>query len=414
MKISLTAVAVAALTQVCLAQQFPLESVAIEGGTYSQAFVLKWSGLKIGQATDNSVFSEACAKLQSTGLFRTAAYRYTPGRKNGFALVLQLEAAPDLVNAEIDIPGLRDEDALWAWLHANYPTQDRRVPENDAALSFYSRAIEEYVAMEGAPDKITTRLGGGLGPGAKVTVFFQPQNLPKVGALKFEGTHSLNAGDLEKRLANLAMQSDYTPSQFRLLVEQNIRPVYEERGFLKAAFAVRSEKTADGVVAVTTTVTEGSTYQLAKVSIEGDGLPIDQLMKSGDFKIGRLANWKEIQASIAAAEAPLRRDGYIALTARPERTLHDENGTVDLSVQIRKGRQFVFGSLELSGLAPALEAQARRVWTLKSGQPLDQEYPNEYLRNISQLPEFSKGKGFATDLKVAPGSNVADVNITFR
>jgi outer membrane protein assembly factor BamA len=414
MKTALILFGILNFPQVCPAQQFPLETVTIEGGSYPQAFVLKWSGLKIGQATDNSVFSEACAKLQSTGLFRTAAYRYTPGLKSGFALVLRLEPAQDLVNAELDIPGLRDEDDLWAWLHANYPVQDRRVPENDAALSFYSRAIEEYLAMKGTADKITTRLGGGLGPGAKVTVLFQPQDLPKVGALKFEGTHNLNASDLEKRLANLAMQSDYTPAQFRLLVEENIRPVYEERGFLKVAFTIRSEKTADRVVAVTTTVTEGNTYQLAKVSLEGEGLPRDLLMKSGGFKIGRLANWKEVQAAIAAAELPLRREGYIALRAMPVRTLHDDSGTVDLSVQIQKGRQFVFGSLELSGLAPTLEAQARRLWMLPAGQPLDQEYPNTYLKNIAQLPEFSKGKGFATELKVAPESNVVDVSITFR
>jgi outer membrane protein assembly factor BamA len=201
------AIVFAALTQVCFAQQFPLETVTVEGGAYPPAFVLKWSGLKIGQPTDNAVFSEACAKLQATGLFRTAAYRYTSGPRNGYALVLKLEAEENLVNAELDIPDVRDEDALWVWLHANYPVNSHRVPENDAALSFYSRAIEEYLAMNGSPQKIAARLGGDLGPAGKVTVLFQPQNLPKIGTVKFEGAHNISAGDLEKRLAGVAIQS---------------------------------------------------------------------------------------------------------------------------------------------------------------------------------------------------------------
>jgi len=58
--------------------------------------------------------------------------------------------------------------------------------------------------------------------------------------------------------------------------------------------------------------------------------------------------------------------------------------------------------------------QARRLWTLKAAEPLNQEYPDEYLRTISKLPEFSQVKGFGTQVKVHAGSNVADVAISFR
>jgi len=341
-----------AFAQTCFAQQFPLETVTVEGGTYPQAFVLKWSGLKIGQTADNAVFSEACAKLQATGLFRAAAFRYAPGAKGGYALVLHLEPEASLVDAELDIPEIADNEALWAWLRANYPLNEHRVPENDAALSFYSRAIEKYLASNGEKEDITTRLGGGFGPGAKLTVLFQPKNLPKVGTVRFEGTHSFGAGDLEKRIAGVALQSDYSPSQFRLLIEQNIRPIYEERGFLNVVFVNRSEKPADGAVAVTTTVTEGRTYHLGKVNLEGEGISSDELMKSGGFKIGQLANWREIEAAVAAAERPLRRNGYITLKSQLDRQLQDDTGMVDLTVHMRKGLQLSLARYKYRGSRP--------------------------------------------------------------
>jgi outer membrane protein assembly factor BamA len=347
-------------------------------------------------------------------LFRTASYRYAPGPKNGYILVLHLEPDPNMVDAEIDIPDIIDSDSVWGWLHANYPVNEHRIPENDAALSFYSRAIEEYLAANGKKQEITTRLDGELGPRGKVTILFQPKNLPKIELVKFEGSHEISASDLQKRLAGLILDADYTPSQFRHLVEQNIRPAYEERGLLKVAFRIRSENTTDGKVAVTTTVVEGGIYQLAKVSLEGNDIPIDQLLKNADFKIGRLANWKDIETSIEAAKAPLRRDGYVQLTSRIERTLHDDAGTVDLVVHLQKGTQFVFGAFRVSGLTPELEARALQLWTLKTGQPLNLEYSTAYLKKVSTLPEFSKIKSFATDLKIAPESNVADVEISFR
>jgi outer membrane protein insertion porin family len=403
------------LAHLCVAQTFPLEAVSIEADTnFPQAFVLKWSGLKIGQSADNAIFAEACSKLQATGLFRTAAYRYTPGSKNGYVLVLHLEADANLTDAEIDIPNVSDSDVLWTWLHANYPLKGHQVPENDAALSFYSRAIEEYLAANGKRDEVTTRLGGELGPGGKVTVLFQPKNLPKISSIKFEGTRDISAGDLEKRLASMIIDATYTPLQFRHLLEQNVRPLYEERGFLKVAFAVHSENVTEGNVSVTTTVSEGKTYQLAKVSLEGDDIPVEELLKSGNFKIGKLANWTEVLASIGAAEAPLKRDGYIRLAARTERVLHDDLGSVDVVVHMRNGTQFVFGAFRVSGLAPDLEARALGLWNLKKGQPLNLEYSTAYLKAVSVLPEFSKIRTFSTELKINPESNVADVEISFR
>jgi outer membrane protein assembly factor BamA len=396
-------------------QPFPLETISITGTKYSEPLVLKLTGLQIGQPSGEAVFSETCKRLQATGLFTKAEYQYSPGPSRiGYALVLHLQDDPGLLEAEIDIPDV-DEAELWKWMSANVPIVDRRVAGNDMALSFYARAIERYLSGAGRKQEVATQMTGSFGSAESMKVLFQPKNLPKIGSLKFEGASGLSANTLDQLLSGVALKSEYTPRRFRQLLEQNLRRAYEERGFLSVNFVeIKTAEISAGTVAVTTVIQEGKPYQLAGVEIKGNNLDVERLLKAAKFKIGHLANWKEIGNSISDMERPFRREGFVKIHSNPRRTLHDAEGTVDLLVLIELGPRFTFGTVGITGLDPAGEAKARSLWRLTSGQPMNQEYPDEFLKSLTGHKEFAGVKGFGTQLKMRKGEQVVDVVIAFH
>jgi len=57
-------------------------------------------------------------------------------------------------------------------------------------------------------------------------------------------------------------------------------------------------------------------------------------------------------------EGLLRRDGYLNVSSRPSRSFHEKESVVDLTVQVRKGQQFLFAALRINGFSPELERKA--------------------------------------------------------
>ncbi len=389
-----------------VAQQLPLTSIAVEGSRFPQALILKWAGLMTGQLADEPAIADACRKLQETGLFKAAEYRYSfPAEKTGYALVLNLRDEPETLAAEADIPGVADA-ILWEWL-GPLAAAGHRVPGNEAALSIYARAMEQALAAHGIKQELTTRMGGKLGSAASLKVYFQPKNLPRIASIHFEGARRISNAALEQAIARLALESPFTRNQFQLLIDQNIRRIYEEHGMLKTSFTIRTQPLADGRVDVTTVIDEGVVYTLARVDVRGGG-------DATGFPTGRTANWNEVLASIAAMEMPLRREGYLSVRSRPERILNDAAGTLDLSITVEKGPQFHFGAVSFAGLDAKLEQVARQVWTLAPGQPMDAGYADEFIKALFAHPEFPRGKAASVQMKRAAGANVMDVTITFR
>jgi outer membrane protein assembly factor BamA len=125
-----------------------------------------------------------------------------------------------------------------------------------------------------------------------------------------------------------------------------------------------------------------------------------------------LANWKQIQASVGAAESILKHDGYLGPASQIARSYHDETHVVDLGVKVNKGQQSLFGAVTFKGLSPADEQQARKAWALKEGAPFNpfyiSEYNNGYLRSVAQTLRF---KSVSQQIRPRAGSNVVDVTI---
>jgi outer membrane protein assembly factor BamA len=392
---------------------FPLESVSVEGTALSKEAVLELAGIRIGASVDKNSFDAMSQKLNDTGLFESVSYRYAPGPHKGYALALSLADPKSLFSAAIDIPGA-NEDEAWRWLASQYPSFNHEVPVNDAAQSFVAHKLEEHFATSLDGHHITAQLQSDTRTG-KSLISFQPDPLPRIAELHFIGQAELTSEQLSGIVPSDVKAQGYTDRGFRQAVDLNLRRAYEEHGMYRVRFpSITADREPGWAVSVTTSIEEGAKFTLGDVQIAGDKLPIDAMLKAGNFRKSEIANWAQIQNSIWELEKPVKRLGYLNAAAVPERIFNDDQHILDVKISFRLGPLFRFGQLQISGLPPNLEAQARKIWSLNPGDPFDYDYPRDFFRAFSRSVDSRQFKKFGAKMQKGSGENVMDFAVTFE
>jgi outer membrane protein assembly factor BamA len=401
------ALTLASFTAISKAAQIPLESVSIAGSKATKDAVLAITALKIGAPIDQAALEDACKRLQATGLFASVEYTFRPGPKQGFAVTLRLKDAGPLVNAAIDLPGA-DEAALWKWMMSLYPAFDHKVP--GGAQDFLAGKIERQAAASLNGEHVVARQEGDFAT-HKSFISFQPEKLPQIAWVAFEGNHAIATQDLQAVLAKVLSGQGYTERSFRLLVENNIRPAYENIGMYRVQFpTVRAQKDGTAGMGVTLTIAESPVYSLGQIDLTGDNLPTD-LVKSANLPVGQTANWTVIQKGIWAMQSKVAVAGYLDATARNERIFDDQGHVLYVKVAFRTGPLYHFGQVSFTGLPPKLESTARSTWSRSSADAYDFHYPEVFMHDFSKQADLREFKYKVESSKKANAT--VDVNMVF-
>ncbi|HWR51135.1 MAG TPA: POTRA domain-containing protein [Bryobacteraceae bacterium] len=400
----------AALALVALQDPFPITTLRVQGNSrFPAEAIARASGLAVDRIATPKDFETACTRLVETGLIASARYEYKPSATNGYEVVLTVAEADDLYDIRIDIPGV-DPARVWTWLAQNEPLVQPRGPTSNAALAFYQRAIERFLAEQGAPKQVTARLRTDPETGAVVAVF-RPATLDRVTGVKFEGNSIIGARALEKAIEP-ALDMEYTGADFREMLDFNVRPLYEEQGRYALNYT-RVEMTA-GVVTVA--LEEGRAFQLGGIDVAGEKLPIapEVLAKLVRVPEGEPPNWKKIAQGAVAVEAALGRLGYLDANVQLDRRIDDQAGRIDIVLSVEKGQQYAFGSLRLDGLDPQSEARARSLWKLTPGSVMRLDYLDQYERLLMRDDAIRFKRISRRHMARAGTGGVADVTFTFR
>ena len=145
-----------------------------------------------------------------------------------------------------------------------------KLPATKPLIDRYTNWIQEFLASKGITEKIAGKV---MQPAAEqFAIVFRPaRNLPAVAQVTFQGNQVVPQGVLREAVHGTAIGSPYTESGFRELLNNTVRPVYEQRGRVRVAFPeVRAEPASDVEgVHVFVKVDEGQSYELGKVAIAG-------------------------------------------------------------------------------------------------------------------------------------------------
>ena len=391
----------------------PLESVAIEDTAVKQPIILEIASLKIGTPIDKAGIEAAAAKLEQSGLFQSINYGFRPGPKNGYAVTFTLADQTALTTSSIDIPGA-DDSELWAWIASRYPTLNRKAPGNDAGQEFIAKRIEEHLGSRLEGRHIVARLESDLQ--RRPLVSFQPETLAHLSAMEFSGNGEFNSEALTKILKPVFADHGYTDRAFAEIVELNLRRAYEEHGMYRVRFpSVKGRAISPSEITASVVIEEGPKFTLGDVTFVGDNLPLDAISKVAHFPKGQVANWTQIQDAIWASEKPVKRTGYMNAAAQPERLLKDGPPAVlDVRIAYRLGPLHHFGVLKISGLDPASEARARKLWQMNTGDPYDFMYTTDFFKELYKTIDSRRFKKVNASTSKGTGDHVTDVTLVFE
>jgi outer membrane protein insertion porin family len=403
------------------ANRWPIQSLTVEGNhNYTQEQVLAVAGLKVGQLAGKVEFEAARDRLSASGVFETVSYKFAPGGDGkGYAASFQVVEVDPAYPIRFEDLGAPDKD-LTAYLRGKDPLFAPRLAATKPLLERYTKWIQEYVTAHSAKDAVKDTVIVKVMPltGDQFVIVFRPARAePAVAEVAFEGNQVIPLSMLQNAMAEAAIGAPYHEDRFRQLLDAAIRPLYDARGRIRVSFPKVTVQNAQDVkgLAVKVTVDEGVTYDLGAVRIEGaDGFKPEDLLKTGKFQTGDLANFDEVGKGVDRIKKMLKHQGYLRNAVEIVRKIDDGKKTVDLTLRVNKGPQFLFGTLNITGLDLNGEAAIKKMWTLKEGKPFNPDYADYFLRRVHDEGVFDNLGETHSEAKINEQAHTIDVTLSFK
>jgi outer membrane protein assembly factor BamA len=397
---------------------FPVETVAVEGAkAYPPAAIAAASGLRKGQVGDTKAFDAARDRLVATGLFVNVGYRFGPAPSGkGYAVVFEVAEVDQLLPIRFErlpVP----EGEIRAHLKATVPLYIDRIPPTEQVLAVYRDAVQAFLKSRGSAEPVRARVAQ-ESPTDLHVLFLPAAALPSVAEVHFKGNAVLTERALQLAITGAAVGAQYTEKQFREILDLGLRPLYDNRGRVRAKFTAIETKPATDVkgLVVTVTVDEGESYSLGEVRVEGAGnnKMAAEVLKAADLKTGEVLNFEQVANGQERIHQFLRRNGFMKVSSTIDRDIKDKEKVVDIAYRVEPGDRYAFGKLAVEGLDIHGEHEIKRIWGLAAGKPFNAEYPAHFLAKIAEEGLFDDlGK---TESKVAlnDADLTADVTLVFH
>jgi outer membrane protein assembly factor BamA len=139
----------------------------------------------------------------------------------------------------------------------------------------------------------------------------------------------------------------------------------------------------------------------------------DDLLNTGNFKTGDLANFDRINEGVERMKKALRHEGYMKADIATRRTIDDDRRTVALTFWVDAGTAYTMRKLIIVGLDLDAEAEINRIWTMKPGKPFNPDYPDLFLQRVKEEGVFDNLGKTKAESKINEQDHTADVTLTF-
>lgn len=373
---------------------WPLQSFSVKGNShYTREQIFAQSGLHLGQPVTKADFDSARDRLVATGAFISVNCGYDPSKDGkGYAATIEVVEVAELYPVHVEDLPVTDAELL-AFVKPKDALAGPKIPGTKEAVARYKDFLTELLASKNYKEPIAGALTSENPP--DLIVLFRP-TAPRlnVSHVKFTGAAAISATTLQNKLAEVARGVPYNESTFRVLLDRNIRPLYEAKGRMRVAFpkfTAEPDPNVKGVI-VTVEVVEGPVYKLGKVQVAGAGENQAEMLKLADLKSGETANFDLVKAACLRIEESLHRSGYLRVSTDTARRYDDIAKTVDATIQVTPGPQFIFTKLSIVGLDIETEPVIRKMWGLKEGKPFNEDYPQHFLDRVKEGGVFDNLK----------------------
>ena len=364
-----------------------IEEVLLDGSSrFSDAQISLASGLKSGEAIDDSGLSKAANRLAETGAFSEVSYQYRTS--NGkMTLTFHVVDQTKTMLCTFDNFVWFTAEEIDRAIRGEVPLYDGYLPLNGTLTEDVKSALEHLLAQRHVTASVTY-LPAAKSPSEPPTEFRYTANgnLPVVTSVEFAG------GPLDPALFSLAKQRlvgrPFSMAYSHLLAEKDLDSIYRNHAYLKAhfsdprvTFAEGPAQTDAGSVTLVFTVTPGIEYKWHGADWSGNSAyAAPDLDLTLGMEEGSSAALDKILAGMDSVAEAYGKKGYIAAKLVPTQRFNDAAGQVRYSFDVSEGKQFRMGALTVSGYDSGTADRIRKAWRLKSGDIYDSSYPKAFAR----------------------------------
>jgi outer membrane protein insertion porin family len=398
------------------AREFPIDSITIEGNRIlPSAGIALVSGLKVGQTGSGPAFDAARDRLIATGYFDTVAYRYKPATAGGYNVTFEVQEIDAMYPVRVE--GLSaTADEITAFLKTRDPLFVGRMPGTQQVIRRTAAEIEQYLEGKGHAEKVMGRMVAPTPEHFEVQ-FMPGRGLAVVSDVAFEGSKVIPAIDLHNKISEVAYGQPFSESGFRALLESQIVPLYEAKGYMKVAFPkLETSPSADVTgIDVKVTVDEGIEYKLTRVAVAGRSQSESaKILRTAKLPTMTVANFDEIREAAKRVQEAMRHQGYLDAKVTTDKKVDDQNQSVEFFLLVDAGDAYKFGTLTVNGLGLDGEAAIRKMWSVKTGDEYPDGYPDYFLGKVKEEGLFDNLGDSTSRKKIDPVTHVVDVTLDFK
>jgi outer membrane protein assembly factor BamA len=372
-----------------------IEVIGLHRYTHEQ--VVSASGLQIGQNINPDMLDAAANRLVSSGLFKKLSYRLRGG--GGKAIVtFEVEELMGGVPVVFDnFVWFSDEELVGA-IRRELPSFDGTAPETGGMTDSIAKALQQLLQERKISGRVEyTPSADVAGRNPKHIFSVKGMSIP-ICALQFPGAADVQDSELVKSSKPL-FGGDYSKEFVASFAEENLKPIYRQRGHLRAAFqapAAKPENNSnckDGV-SVSVPVEEGLIYSWDKAQWSGNTvLRAEELESALGMKAGELANGLKIDTGFKSVREAYGKKGFIMSRATSTPSFDDATRRVAYSISLDEGPQFHMGNLIITGLSEGDAKSLKERWKLRPGDIYNDAYLDEFMKNTMRGFMMRMGPG---------------------
>ncbi len=348
-----------------------VRSIEVRGNRrVDRSTVLFYVGLKEGDSYTNVELIRQTradvAAIYKLGFFRDVQVE-VESQEGGLRVVYVLSEKPTINkieivgNSNVQVEDIRERFTVKAQTIVNEAILKetvRNVRQLYQEQGYYFARIEAVLKESGSNTVAVTFL---IDEGESV----------RIGGIDFQGNANVSKRTLLKAMQTseegffsfLTNSGIYSEEELQKDLVR-IRLLYETRGYIKAQVGqpiVREERVR-GRIYVTIPITEGDRYRVAKIDVRGgeDVVASEELKRKMTLFEGDVFNKARLLADVRVMTSRFANEGYAFARVDPLTKLDDEKKTVDLTIQIDKGRKVYIGKVEVKGNTRTRENVVRR------------------------------------------------------
>ena len=128
---------------------------------------------------------------------------------------------------------------------------------------------------------------------------------------------------------------------------------------------------------------------------------------------GEVVNFANVDSGVEKIKKRVRAAGYLRVQAKVDREIHDQDHTLDLTVNVQPNAQYVLSKLDIEGLDLISEPAVRKLWTVAPGKPYPDGYAMSFLDKVRAEDMFDNLGKTIMDEKVDDDTKTVNVTLHF-